>query len=223
MKKTNCETCGTEFEYKVFEWMGREVVAPRYCQPCADAAQEARDTEERLRMARFRFLEICPPLYRSTDPKRIPAVFMEAIEGWEYGPKGIGIIGQHGIGKTRAAYLLLKRELESERTVAAVVSPMINELSVLQFSADDDARDTAIRMIRSFREADILLIDDLGKGKMTERAEMELYALLEHRTSHELPTIWTANAGSSYLLSSMSKDRGPAILRRLTEFSDIVK
>jgi DNA replication protein DnaC len=68
----------------------------------------------------------------------------------------------------------------------------------------------------------ILLIDDIGKGKMTDRAEMELFDLLETRTSHKLPTIWTANAKGDDLLRMMSEDRGEPIIRRLSEFSEIV-
>ncbi len=67
-----------------------------------------------------------------------------------------------------------------------------------------------------------LLLDDLGKQKFTERAEMELYNLLEYRTSHKLTTLWTANGSGSDLLAKLSKDRGEPILRRLSEFSEVV-
>jgi hypothetical protein len=51
---------------------------------------------------------------------------------------------------------------------------------------------------------------------------MELYNLLEYRTSHKLTTLWTANGSGSDLLAKLSKDRGEPILRRLSEFSEIV-
>ena len=67
------------------------------------------------------------------------------------------------------------------------------------------------------------MIDDLGKGKMTDRAEAELYDLLEFRSSHKLPIIWTSNSDARGLLSMFSADRGDAIIRRLAEFSNIIK
>jgi hypothetical protein len=58
---------------------------------------------------------------------------------------------------------------------------------------------------------------------MTERAELELFDLLEHRSSHELPIIWTANAERGALKQMLSPDRGEPILRRLSEFTKIIK
>jgi NitT/TauT family transport system ATP-binding protein len=71
-------------------------------------------------------------------------------------------------------------------------------------------------------EPKVLLLDDLGKQKMTERAELELFDLLEHRSSHELPIIWTANAAKGDLRKMLSSDRGEPILRRLSEFTKII-
>jgi DNA replication protein DnaC len=223
MKKSKCEVCGCEFDYEPQQWMGKEVSAPRVCQPCADAEEKQREAEEKRRGAEKRFLEVCPPLYRQTDTKRLPRAFLQAIEEWKFGPTGIGFIGKPGIGKTRAAFLLIRRVLEEGRSVAAVGSTGFNDLCVRQFSGNDDERSSACDEISEIRWSEVTLIDDVGKGKMTERAEMELYALLEHRTSYELPTIWTANSGVDFLTSVMSKDRGPAIVRRLVEFSRVIQ
>jgi hypothetical protein len=57
---------------------------------------------------------------------------------------------------------------------------------------------------------------------MTERSELELFDLLEHRSSHELPIIWTANAAKGDLRKMLSSDRGEPILRRLSEFTNII-
>jgi DNA replication protein DnaC len=69
----------------------------------------------------------------------------------------------------------------------------------------------------------VLLLDDLGKAKMTERSELELFDLLEHRSSHALPIFWTANAEKGALKQMLSPDRGEPILRRLSEFTKIIK
>jgi DNA replication protein DnaC len=68
-----------------------------------------------------------------------------------------------------------------------------------------------------------LLIDDLGKQKMTERAETELYDVLEHRTNNLKPTLVTTNATGQQLARMLSEDRRQPIIRRIKDFSTIVK
>jgi DNA replication protein DnaC len=70
-------------------------------------------------------------------------------------------------------------------------------------------------MLEKAAQVDALLLDDLGKNRMTERAEVELYDLLEHRTGHLLPTFWTSNSNAAGLHDMFSPDRADAMLRRL--------
>jgi hypothetical protein len=58
---------------------------------------------------------------------------------------------------------------------------------------------------------------------MTERGETELYDVLEHRTTNLKPTIITTNATSIQLGAMLSEDRRQPILRRIKDFSTIIK
>lgn len=222
MKTAKCETCGTEFNYEPFIFMGKEKMTPRWCDPCILKQREEEDNVENNRRSAFEWEHLCPPLYRDTEMKRLLPRFREIIDEWEFGPKGIGFIDNPGVGKTRTAFMLLKKHIWLNRKCAAVSSTRYAMLCSDQFAQDDQARDSVRLLIGEIRDADILLFDDIGKGKMTERAELELYDLLEHRTSHLLPTIWTANSTSKKLREAMSNERGESIMRRLMEFSDIV-
>jgi DNA replication protein DnaC len=95
-------------------------------------------------------------------------------------------------------------------------------LAFASFSDDKSRRSEAQDQIKRIYKADLWFLDDLGKQRMTDRGEMELYAVLEHRTSSLLPTLWTANAKSAVLLQMFSEDRGEPIMRRLIDFSQIV-
>jgi DNA replication protein DnaC len=77
-------------------------------------------------------------------------------------------------------------------------------------------------MIRRAHRAEILFIDDIGKEKYTERVESEFYDLIETRTAHLRPILWTANTSGAGLEAMMSPDRGAPILRRLREFTEII-
>lgn len=179
----------------------------------------AAEEQERRQEA---FNAICPPLYRESDPRRIPAAFLRECEAWQYNPVGIGLVGPAGCGKTRAAWMLLKRLHFSGLRVFGITSTSFAKACADQWHDDHQSKALAEDMLTRCRRTKVLLLDDLGKQKMTERSELELFDLLEHRSSHELPVIWTANAAKGDLRKMLSSDRGEPILRRLSEFTKII-
>ena len=221
---TTCQDCGTSFLASVIQLGGQSWKLHKRCSICALAFQRLnsshRTESERREEA---WLSLCPPLYRDTDPARLPARLADIVEHYNPGERGLGIIGKPGAGKTRAAYLALRKHHDAGRSVLAISAVSISRLSADQFARNDDTAEDARKTLQDARTRSALLIDDLGKGRLTDRAEMELYDLLEHRTSHLLPTIWTANTDSHSLGSMLSEDRGAAIIRRLSEFGDIVR
>jgi len=74
-----------------------------------------------------------------------------------------------------------------------------------------------------FRRCDVLVIDDLGKGRLTEAVAGALYDLLEERTANKRVTLWTSNASLDDLLKMLPADCGGPIVRRLMDFSKIIQ
>ena len=220
-----CSECFTPMECRVVEVFGRRLNFEVLCEPCAEKkrleceAEEARLCAERLLK---RFESLCPPLYRSSDPQRIPAAFLREIEAWQVSPRGLGFVAVAGRGKTRAAWMLLRRLHFTGHRVHGITATQFAKASADQWHDDPAVKAAALSRMEACRGAEVLLLDDLGKQKFTERAETELFDLLEHRTSHELPIVWTANAGKDELKKMLSPDRGEPILRRLVEFSKVV-
>jgi DNA replication protein DnaC len=136
---------------------------------------------------------------------------------------GLGLVGSVGSGKTRAAYFLLERMLEEDHTVWATNATAFARFCIDQFSENRDRRPAALRSLESIYHTDIWLLDDLGKQRMTERGEVELYTALEYRTSRKRPTIWTSDLKGDSLAARFSQERGEAIMRRLINFSDIIE
>jgi DNA replication protein DnaC len=87
------------------------------------------------------------------------------------------------------------------------------------FDGDDAVRNRAREVLKNAIRARVLFIDDLGKERFTDRSELELYNLIESRTSSLRPTLWTTNLRGADLRELMSENRGPTIIRRLAEFS----
>ena len=75
--------------------------------------------------------------------------------------------------------------------------------------------------------ADVLFIDDLFKGKMTEAQELAAIGVFERRTNHLLPVIVTMNSTGRMILDRMTEqgraDRGEPLIRRMGEFCEVVK
>lgn len=226
MVTIQCNQCGAGFEHEPLILHGRELFRPNFCDACCrdqEARQAASDREAMVGMQNDEWERICPPLYRDTDMSRIPAAFQAIVTGWKFGPTGLGFTGEAGKCKTRAAFLILKAQHFAGRRVCAASATKMGSWAQNRFSDDPERKAAAFAGLRDLRAAKVVLIDDLGKSKMTETVEQEFFDILEHRTSHCLPTIWTANAGAAELRKMMSPDRGDPIMRRLKEFSEIVK
>jgi hypothetical protein len=223
--KKTCKECGIEFEAEIIIIEGREMFPVRSCAGCCEKRETATKAEKdaaRIEKMTERWHEICPPLYRDTDPMRLPETFRALVGRWAYSETGLGITGEAGKCKTRSAFLILKGQHFAGKRVCAASATKLASWVQNQFSDDSTRKLEAVRGIDAMRGADLILIDDIGKQKMTERVEQEFFDLLEHRTSHCLPTIWTANANAKQLRAMMGGDRGDPIMRRLTEFSEVV-
>lgn len=221
-----CETCSIPFEHEPVQFYGKVIYSQRHCDDCClkytqdqkeEPARKAKDA------SRNRFNLIIPPIYHDTDLTRLPEVLTTPVASWSYQPMGLGFIGTSGAGKTRAAITLLKRMQDAGKDTFFLTAPDLSLNAANQFADSPAIKIIAQSALKLCKSADLLLLDDLGKGRMTDRAEAVLYDLLEYRTSHRLPTLWTSNSDAKGLLSMFSQDRGEAIVRRLAEFSTIVK
>lgn len=226
METKACSECFSPVRCEVVEFLGRRLSFEVLCNDCsaalaAKAAREAaRARTERLAEA---FDAMCPPLYRESDPLRLAGPFLRESEAWEFSPEGLGFIGAAGTGKTRCAWRLLKRLHFAGRRVYGLTATAYAKACADQFHDNLEVKASAEAVLMRCLRVEVLLLDDMGKQRFTERAEMELFALLEHRTGSLLPTIWTANAEKGDLKKMLSPDRAEPLIRRLVEFSKVVR
>ena len=214
-----CQSCGQEFKYESVFAFGREFFKRTTCDACLPKPERIRVETEEVSREREWF-GICPPLYHDSDPKLLkiePDVLRRVLE-WQISPRGIGLSGVSGAGKTRAMFMLLRKFHFSGVRVRAFSAKKFERWCHNLFDKDDDAR---IRVLEAHQAA-IVFIDDIGKEKYTERVESEFYDLIEDRTAHLRPILWTANASGDQLKRMLGEDRGAPIVRRLREFSEII-
>lgn len=226
MSHSECETCGRRFSYMPVHFEGRERFRPRTCPACHEAEAAARQRMaclQRQRRLEAAWESICPPLYRDTDTEH-PAINPQLLAGllrYEPNGRGIGLYGPTGRAKTRMMYLLLRKLHFAGHRVYACSARRLSYYFATQWGSDREANH-ARQAVRCCYTAEVLLVDDLGKQRFTPAAEAELYDLIETRTSHLRPILWTANATGSTLASMMSPDRGTPIVRRLEEFCEVL-
>jgi len=229
MQKQKLCLCGAIITYEANIFNGQEIFEPLQCDDCTDrinaeyqSAEQKRKYDEHI----AKWEAICPPLYRDTDTKRLIPALRILAEGWYSGQdgKGLGLAGNTGIAKTRTAFLILKRFHFSGQRVAAMSAIKFSKLCADQFADDYRIKNDAREKLAALLTASLILIDDVGKEKMTERVTTEMFNLVEERTANFRPIIWTTNLDAGQLKHAFNdQTKSDPIVRRLREFSDIPK
>lgn len=196
---------------------------------------DARDLDERDRKAResgfidhasmlaARKLEafnaICPPLYQNSELSYFDRSKLDRIMAWQYGSKGLILHGESGKGKTRLAWLLLRKiVLEHRKTVECYDGIKLAEKTQEAYKESQPDR-----LLNSLGTKDILFLDDLGKIKITQRVGEMLFGMVERRSQYMKPVIITTNfTGESLLKRFEDPETGIPFLRRVREFCESI-
>ena len=256
VSEVRCRQCGGSIPIPPFDrhaaplgWRSRYPWECAPCVPIAAAARAAAQTEREREIAATRlrrWLRLCPLRYQvrgldpaatpaeaeeQTDPARIPAHVLAAVEGWQYGPRGLYLTGFFGAGKTRAAMLLLRR-LTVEKGIGCeyVLAPDF-AASVRRLAMDKPEKLESY--IAPLIAAPVLFFDDCGKEKMTQRVGEEFFRIVESRTRAGRPILATSNLAPEAWAAKIDRDsegsdadegggRGIAIVRRITDYCAVV-
>jgi DNA replication protein DnaC len=184
----------------------------RYTADCDDCTKQKRVKK---------FESVCPKLYQNTDITRLPQTQFQQVMRWEYGPRGLALIGETGKGKSRIAWSLMRRVMTEDQPDRRLVwfDCVGFGHAIAQHYKDENAEE----WLEKISKVELLFFDDLGKLKLTERAETELFGLIERRCANQLPIIATTNDSGDSLAARMTENRGPAMIRRLREFCDVIR
>ena len=227
MKTATCDTCTKSFDYEPKIICGREYFAPTFCEKCVGEHRRTQARIEQQQQAddvRQKWERICPPIYRDTDVKRLTPAMRKYAETWtsENG-RGLAFVGTTGKCKTRVCYMILARYHFEGHGVFGITAAKLAELVQNRFSNDNETRGESAEKLKLIERIPLLLLDDVGQEKITERTGSEFFSLIEQRTSWKRPTIWTSNLDAGTFKQALGAERGQPTIRRLREFSDIVK
>ncbi len=227
-KKTTCYACLREF-----------TSFNRYadiCEEC-DSKRKAEDLERSKKNNRDKILSRLPPLFKATDINhakfngkawsKIKEHKLTEEKPW------LGLVGMTGRCKSRLAYLYAREEIirsaglwdnrdrEFIPSFEFVTSYQIGEAVLRQYGEDKQAKREAREFLDTIRATEVLLVDDIGKGRLTPAVAGELFALVDHRHANLLRTIWTSNTDPEVIAEGLTEDMAGPFAGRLIDSSTI--
>ena len=236
--EATCRQCGHKWQaLPVVLPMLRAPIIPSICETCDEECERQAATKARIESAARKqkaetkradqWQKLCPREYRLTtesDGKtQLAKLELECrqlprILAWNYGERGLVIRSREsGLCKTRAAWRLIRKHWNDGRSIIAYTA------GAFQRRAQDEAGKFNITAwFNNIAAADLLFLDDLGKGYWTENTEAVWFDLLEHRTSQGRPIIVTTNYSGQELIKGSRSEATTFTVRRLRDYCDTI-
>ena len=196
------------------------------CVPCKVRQREAEDRVKAAAEARAKSRSGAVAATESAFPEVIRETLADRLDprlgkiASEFDPKAREswlLFGATRVGKTRTAFLMARRHAEVIGSPAAFYTMRRFEALIDRSFRDKRHAETLDGLI----EAPFLVLDDFGKEKLTERLAVDLFALLDERTSNRRPTIITTNLTGDLLeakFALVDANLAAALVARLREF-----
>jgi DNA replication protein DnaC len=106
-------------------------------------------------------------------------------------PKGLCLIGPHGIGKTHLAVAALRAALA--RGHQAMFYEVSDLLRLIRSTYNPVTKTAEMEVLQPLLSAPLLVLDDVGKEKTSEWVEETMTFIVNSRYNHRLTTIFTSN------------------------------
>lgn len=134
---------------------------------------------------------------------------------------GLLMIGSIGTGKTHLAAAIALDLLS--KGIPVVFKTSMDMFSDIRATYDTDASEE--KVVDTYSTVDLLILDDLGKEKITTWSASMLFSIINARYEKMLPTIITTNLGCKELAATLGDDRtrADAIISRIQETSVAMK
>jgi len=130
--------------------------------------------------------------------------FANSPDGW------LLFTGPNGCGKTHLAVAIVSEQINRNKSVFwADVSDLLDHLRA---TFDPESSTSYDILFEQVRNANLLVLDDLGSERSTQWAEEKLYQIIAHRYNYHLPTLITTTLD----ITDLEKTK-PAIASRFKD------
>jgi DNA replication protein DnaC len=194
-------------------------VAAAACSACVGHSDADDDRQLATEEALAKCVAAIPARYReaATNNHQINAWVRQFNEDPAHTPSLL-LLGPTGTGKTYLAYAALKAAAAAVRPNRAGIwlAPRWQALTYADLCASMRPRGRDYepeQVLKGYLETDLLFIDDLGAGKVSEAVEEVTYRLINGRYNDMRPSIFTTNLD----LPSLRDAIGDRVASRLSE------
>jgi len=168
-----------------------------------------------------------PKVFVDTDINRLHSKILSIIDWKPEGDVcGLLLHGTTGVGKTRGIWEVIRRlwvdEAKKDKQLPYMFLTMRKFEGMIEQSFDERNHS---KMIDSVIEAKVLVFDDFGKERLTQRMASDLFSIIDERSINKRCTIISTNFNGSALLERFDprdKETGVAIIRRFKDYYKIV-
>lgn len=150
-------------------------------------------------------------LYFEPEDQKMLNMGKKYVEKWDEVKaknQGILLLGEKGVGKSYLTGCIVNA-LYKEGIPALQISS-VRMLERIKASFNKDGEEGSEEMIKTFKHADLLVIDDLGVENRTEWTIKTLYMILDDRYRSQKPTIISSNLDMKQLSDHLTGSDGIA-------------
>ncbi len=221
---STCRECGQAIKNQR-TIVGSCEIIQRTCDKCLEKEEERYRKEQQLRLQlarKRRYESICSKNMQTFNPQQSPSnhQLTERVLRWQKGPQGLLIHGATGSGKTRVLWQLIKRLIVDDGCTVKAYRATELARAIETSYRQPTGHDT---FIQSLIQAEIFMLDDLGKFKWTERVEADLFDIIDGRTANDKPILVTTQyVGETLAKRFLDPETASATIRRLREYCECI-
>lgn len=216
--EVKCRECDRVVYWKkgILRWLGEKAVV---CDPCCEKFH-SRDTNSAHYKRAESFKSYCPKLYQEIieNSDAIP-LKMRALADKYNMNKGLVIHGPSGTFKTTTLWLIVKNLWirHNIRATFKAATELAREVAV-SFDKKNGYED----LIQNVSTCVFLVIDDLGKERMTPRVEEAFFEIFNLRLEAKRPILCSTNfVGDGLAERFIDPETAKAFLRRIRDYMDL--
>jgi len=219
--KATCPICGEATTMEI-EILGQRRVVPRMCackrEEYRKQEEENENRQKKLRLERLRQYSLMDKRFEEytfenfridEDNRKLYKMAIRYCQRWdEMKRKNVGFLfyGPPGTGKTYLAFCIANELLKREVPVIAMST--IGLLNKIKETYNKYGQESEIDIINIFKNASLLVLDDLGAENDSGWVKEKLYEIIDSRYRDGKPMIVTTNLTLEQLKNKLTGEDG---------------